>query len=70
MNPLDSVYMIHEDSVLDEALIDEIIERGHSRIPTYSTDRANLTVSSARFALSTAGTVPPHKFPSFFSGIS
>lgn len=36
MTPLDCVYMLPQDKLLDATVIDKIIESGHSRIPVYN----------------------------------
>ncbi|EGD73068.1 hypothetical protein PTSG_04782 [Salpingoeca rosetta] len=39
MQPLDVIYMLHVDRVYSTALAEEILERGHSRIPVFKDTR-------------------------------
>ncbi|KAG9066939.1 hypothetical protein KI688_012851 [Linnemannia hyalina] len=38
MTPLDDVFALSEDAILDEELMEEIVNKGHSRIPIYRHD--------------------------------
>jgi metal transporter CNNM len=43
MTPLDKVFMVSQDDVMDEALVNKIMLMGHSRVPVYSAgDRTNI----------------------------
>ncbi|KAI8825772.1 uncharacterized protein EV422DRAFT_491423, partial [Fimicolochytrium jonesii] len=42
MTPLDDVFMMEINQVIDVQMIKELISRGHSRIPVYQGDRSNL----------------------------
>ncbi|KAL7754120.1 cell agglutination protein Mam3 [Sorochytrium milnesiophthora] len=43
MTPLEDVYMVNWDQMLDHELMSELIQRGHSRVPVYAgTDRRNI----------------------------
>jgi len=41
MTPMDDVYTMSEDTVLDEKTIDEILDAGYSRIPIHQTGKPN-----------------------------
>ena len=38
MTPLDKVYMLSEDAILDEERLWDILNKGHSRIPVHRAD--------------------------------
>eukprot|EP00511_Aplanochytrium_stocchinoi_P011014 CAMPEP_0204861724 /NCGR_PEP_ID=MMETSP1348-20121228/1858_1 /ASSEMBLY_ACC=CAM_ASM_000700 /TAXON_ID=215587 /ORGANISM="Aplanochytrium stocchinoi, Strain GSBS06" /LENGTH=637 /DNA_ID=CAMNT_0052011285 /DNA_START=145 /DNA_END=2058 /DNA_ORIENTATION=- len=42
MTPTDKIFMLNVESTLDFALISQIFQSGHSRIPIYSGDRGNV----------------------------
>jgi metal transporter CNNM len=42
MTPLSEVFMLEAETVLDQAVVARIAERGHSRIPVYSQTRENV----------------------------
>jgi metal transporter CNNM len=39
MTPLDNVYMVADDAVVDAALVRELARQGHSRVPVYHGER-------------------------------
>ena len=39
MTPLDNVFMLNEDTVVDDALVRDLVRRGHSRVPVYRGER-------------------------------
>ena len=41
MTPLEDVFTLSEDAILDEQLMEEIVNAGHSRIPIYRHDDSN-----------------------------
>ena len=43
MKPLDEVFMISLDSILDKPLIQSILKKGYSRIPVFSGERTNIS---------------------------
>lgn len=42
MKPLDEVFMISSDAVLDKALLQAILKKGFSRIPVFNGERTNI----------------------------
>lgn len=43
MTPLDKVFMVCQDDVMDEAMVHEIMHMGHSRLPVHAADdRTNI----------------------------
>jgi metal transporter CNNM len=42
MTPLEKVYMLEIDSLLDKDLLKEIYSKGYSRIPIYEDKRENI----------------------------
>ena len=42
MTPMQSVYMLDLDSAISGVTYDEIVARGHSRLPIYQGERTNI----------------------------